>query len=1609
MPAKQSTKVLALLSEKLTEREFLNQTGQRAKKMRTLVTSSLSPAKLNALWPVTRRITCGEVLALSQKLLRALSPEPKEGWLKFTYDFACHILYPDDAFTKYAAPYKAGAFCFLAILQFFLDEERKVIEPEATVDFEFLTDSEASEFESHDEYMRFKKVWRREYVYEMMRLNKEATTFNTLAHLAGVHFVAMHIARGLYDADVPVDMALVSAAAAAHDIGKFGCKPGERVPYLHYYYTDRWFTRNRMDYIGHIAANHSTWDLEPDNISLESLVLIYCDFRVKEGGDGSSPITALEDAFNVIRGKLDNLDAKKLRRYKTVYAKLCDFEEYLKRLGIDIDLNGKTVMPPPMPSVTLRNVEESVLSLTLLGVEHNIAVMRSMTAERQFGNFLEAARSEKNWKNLYAYLNIYDRYIAYTNDLQKKQTLLFLYELLMHRESNIRAEASRLIGKILVQFNFGYRKQLPEGIANTAEETVTSLWKSFLTKIITPDHRLTDVQQRRIRFQLKNVVAAMMRYAAEDDKPVFLSVLMTWFDTKKKRKPEEAFSLLDAVEYIPLDTLPEQDLQRIAQFALSLIDHPEDYVRIAAWRAGRTLVKANPAFSGSKRFADYAKKADTSGHITEAFLKYRILSYAGLDAGTERERLYDPDIISDIFLENLKTATPWITTAVNIKLLADHLKNGPATHRLHIAAHLSNLIKVSEYVDVRDNAGQALLAIMPLLYPDERNEVVFELMRGLEMGEQEFSKYIPRYLGESALWLPPKELEEILRYIRGLLANPNDRVVSYALDTIGVMLRHHPEYRDRFKIDRQTYAEAREYFFGILLRGLASYRTAVRQEALQVIAHVFGADTLPLNEKYELFALGYNKLLYFIGDNREGRIPLFYRAGALSSITRFITAWKLETEDGNENASGFRIRERKKVAFFPGSFDPFTLSHKGIAKEVRNMGYEVYLAIDEFSWSKKTQPHLIRRRIIDMSVADEFHINVFPVDTPVNIANPENLKTLRELFKGKEVSIVAGSDVIAGASAYRGKPERHSIHNFNHLVFRRQGEERLDSRATPQILNSIRAKVTEFELPEHLLDISSMMIRSNIDLNRDISNLIDPSVQEYIYHNGLYLREPEYKPIASGQVAAFENAEHATDALLDEIGSGILRDVQEKNRILNGIRTSGDRLRLLRNTLSGNKLIGVLRERVLEPNDLFSVLGSVQLADDVRQRTSGSILLISGIYTAKDSMVFDPEQYLVSESIARALAAGCSFALYFPEDGYYTNNAVSAITRQGFKRAEDARATVPVYLVDMHAPLLLLQNLGTSIKEPFASGERVLRVLDKTHRSLQQAMTGLYPGQLVLSVSAATIFPRLMEKITEINGVPNKPLTPRVLGPCMCVPYGKILRDKVIYNTVTKTLHTDKVFPPDLNHYAIEAFQYYPSLENQIRMIKSFRRPVILIDDILHRGGRFEVLEPLLKQQNITIKKVVLGILSGFGKDTMRLKGVDVDSIYFLPNLRSFIMESSLYPFIGGDTVRRNTVKVAGLSPSINMILPYTRPNLEGISEQALFDYSATCIENARDVFLVLEEEYRTQFGRNLTLERLSEAVLFPLCPDRGECIGYDPSLAASVYLENDLQMLYRT
>mgnify|MGYP000780952655 CR=1 FL=1 len=80
----------------------------------------------------------------------------------------------------------------------------------------------------------------------------------------------------------------------------------------------------------------------------------------------------------------------------------------------------------------------------------------------------------------------------------------------------------------------------------------------------------------------------------------------------------------------------------------------------------------------------------------------------------------------------------------------------------------------------------------------------------------------------------------------------------------------------------------------------------------------------------------------------------------------------------------------------------------------------------------------------------------------------------------------------------------------------------------------------------------------------------------------------------------------------------------------------------------------------------------------------------------------------------------------------------------------------------------------------------------------------------------------------------------------------------------------------------------------------------------------------------------------------------------------------------------------------------------KGMDDETAWELSLCCLENARDILLALETEFRSLYARNLTLSRLGEAVILPLCPDKGGCITYDVSRAASACLEGDIEMLKR-
>jgi nicotinic acid mononucleotide adenylyltransferase len=686
----------------------------------------------------------------------------------------------------------------------------------------------------------------------------------------------------------------------------------------------------------------------------------------------------------------------------------------------------------------------------------------------------------------------------------------------------------------------------------------------------------------------------------------------------------------------------------------------------------------------------------------------------------------------------------------------------------------------------------------------------------------------------------------------------------------------------------------------------------------------------------------------------------------------------------------------EKIAFFPGTFDPFSLGHKGVVMEIKKLGYEVYLAIDEFSWSKRTQPKMIRRKLLNMSVADEMNVYLFPDHIPVNLGNPEDLKNLRTLFPHREIYIVVGSDVLENASAYQAPQTDNSIHSFHHIIFQRNDSERddLDRKKQSEKWERpiISGNVIELTLPRYMEEISSTRIRDNIDFNRDIANLIDPLAQSYIYDHSLYLREPQYKNVFGAKGIQFELVNRFSKKLIGELSKTLLKDQLNPHNRKHDLEKPGVKGVLIRDGEKKNIPVALAT---------FHEAGMAELADEK------TVVLTSILFSA-GTAIRNLDQLALTEALAYCLQNEYTYAIYRHAWGTMDKELIALLNQQGFQRIME-NGEDPIYGVDLKSPVTLFCDIETTVKEPFPRREKVMNAIEYAHKRLQDSLVRMYPGQLILSFDAVMMYHRIMDRITAANHVPKEPRDNRALGASMCVPFGKMLHGMAVPNTVTKSLHTEKRFDPGINRFQIAEFPNYSPLINQIRTIKSFHRPVILVDDLLHKGYRMKELDPLFKQEKIDVSKLIVGILSGRGKDLMTLQGRTVESVYFIPNLHSWFAESNMYPFIGGDSVSREKGTKEGILSSINLILPYVAPNfLKNVPKATLYDFSMICLENARNILSVLEEEYEVVYERKLTLNRLSEALISPRYPDKGSHMSYDPNLAPSVYIANDIETLVR-
>ena len=115
-----------------------------------------------------------------------------------------------------------------------------------------------------------------------------------------------------------------------------------------------------------------------------------------------------------------------------------------------------------------------------------------------------------------------------------------------------------------------------------------------------------------------------------------------------------------------------------------------------------------------------------------------------------------------------------------------------------------------------------------------------------------------------------------------------------------------------------------------------------------------------------------------------------------------------------------------------------------------------------------------------------------------------------------------------------------------------------------------------------------------------VSNLIDPMAQEFIYRRGLYLREPQDKPVLRTEDLAFlpcPAPESRTEQLLRQIFP------DDGGPMLERLRASGDELLLLTDGVSGH-VLGAASYRCLDSQHLFARLNDAALSAVVRSSSS---------------------------------------------------------------------------------------------------------------------------------------------------------------------------------------------------------------------------------------------------------------------------------------------------------------------------------------------------------------------------------------------------------------------
>lgn len=1489
----------------------------------------------------------------------------------------------------------------------------------ARLPFRPLEAGELAGWPSADEYARLLASLEQDGMLVTLAMAQQWLGLSIADHVLGVTGLAIHIGRQLARS-IPVSLPLLHGAAIGHDVGKFGCVGDEerRIPRLHYYYTHQWYQARELSGIGHIATNHSCWDLERVRLPVETQLLIYADFRVKDspGPDGRPRMSmiSLREAFAAIRDKLENLDRAKLRRYQGVYGKLRDLEDYLLTLGVRLDPPGFEGPPrerPRIPAgldvvevmagrtrpdvVALATGPEIPTVARLFSTAHNIGVMERLRNVQAMRGLLEEARSSEGWRDLRTYLGVLGEYSQAMSMEQKDLALEFCFELLSHRDDDIRYHASNRIGDLLALEESFWTKDLPDGV--TVEESTWALRRlegvfalldrataeqeedmgeveKELYAIPVTLRRLVRRAQPELRRDVLDVVLQRVRGRMEDDRPLVglyacesLEVLLPFFD--------------------------EAQRVQLLEIAQAWAHHEAVNTRLMAWRVMLGVAREGMALPGIKEGVRYcvgllASCARPEALVAELSVLEELARLA--DAGGLAERCRElresgRAPVREVMLRNLKSRVGWVEKKVNCDYLIARalarLARGedPETHFANeVAFHLANILKVSRVEGARFHAGRCLLEVAPRLSVQQRNDLAVELLRSLQLDVEAVTRYIPRFLAAVVASLPEQEFLEILDDIEVDARRGSEALQRLLLQTSGWLLLQVPtEQLDRRVLRRLA---------GILMGALAEERASTVHEALAQVSMVFdrmlrkstGDDRFT-----QLLALATKQFLTLVAHRQGDRGRFFLVASALNHLDHALHRARPRP----------RFPHRPSLALMPGTFDPFTVGHAEVTTQALKYVDEVLVQVDDYSWRKHAQPRRVRQELAWRALAPLPEAFLSPLEPAINIARQASLASLPRRLRGRPVYLVVGTDVLEGASAYRSADS--AVWDIPHILIHRQDVPSTQWRSK---LAMFRAGVEVATVAPRVSAVSSTSVRRALRRQEALESLCDPLVARILSERQLYLNFPSSK----------ETVNVPRLQLTVDPGAGIPSELAHVTR-LEALSPGGRRSRgrsetmVLREGESGRPL-AALKWTEVPAAELPVAVNDRTLTPHLDGRLLGRGALVTAV--AADGPLAECAAItpLLAKAMARWMDGGLLFALFglapgagAALEGSLTQSGASWLTESVTAAGGGLRWAV----ASLTDPLLLLWDMGFVLQPRYGEAPAVRRVIEENRRAIASFFAARHPGSALLQVQER-------EVKRDVAAWARERLTGEGKG-WVVLGLGTFFARDLVGEFPTMAVELERFLTWEGYEAGSHPAPGSPPLELQLHTARSLGRDALLLAPILID------VEPLLqvaeaaRAAGVRLREVLVGMTSASVHATLHLKGIHHRCGAIVPRWRGVLRESAIAPFIGGwNILGRSYMQTGSLLPSLNDCLPYHDPHPMGLDRGGALDFSRLALELTRRLLEAIEELFRTSESRFLSLPELGAVVRIPRCPPMPE--GFEPprDRLPSQLLAEDLRALAR-